>query len=72
MAEFHDGDRNAGTVGWDFWADASAIESLKIADQRYWSALTINTLILGDKKRSRLLLSPRFIATALLEFQAHR
>lgn len=36
MAEFHDGDRGTGSVGWDFWADASAIEMLKISDQRYW------------------------------------
>jgi hypothetical protein len=39
MAEFHDGDHNGGTAGWDFWADASAIESLKIADQRYWVSI---------------------------------
>jgi hypothetical protein len=36
MAEFHDGDRSAGMVGWDFWADASAIEMLKISGTRYW------------------------------------
>jgi hypothetical protein len=39
MAEFHDGDREAGLVGWDFWADASAMEMLKISDQRYWVSI---------------------------------
>lgn len=39
MAEFHDGDRAAGIAGWDFWADASAIEMLKISDQRYWVSI---------------------------------
>jgi hypothetical protein len=36
MAEFHDGDKNSGRAGWDFWADASAMEMLKISDLRYW------------------------------------
>jgi hypothetical protein len=36
MAEFHDGDRNAGMTGWDFWADASAMAVLKISSIRYW------------------------------------
>jgi hypothetical protein len=39
MAEFHDGDREAGIAGWDFWADASAIKMLKISDQRYWVSI---------------------------------
>jgi hypothetical protein len=39
MAEFHDGDREAGIAGWDFWADASAIDMLKISDQRYWVSI---------------------------------
>ncbi len=39
MAEFHDGDRAAGMVGWDFWADASAIEMLKISGTRYWVSI---------------------------------
>lgn len=39
MAEFHDGDRTAGIAGWDFWADASAIEMLKISDRRYWVSI---------------------------------
>jgi hypothetical protein len=39
MAEFHDGDRQAGIAGWDFWADASGIEMLKISDQRYWVSI---------------------------------
>jgi hypothetical protein len=39
MAEFHDGDRETGIAGWDFWADASAIEMLKISDRRYWVSI---------------------------------
>jgi hypothetical protein len=39
MAEFHDGDSLAGWVGWDFWADASAIEMLKISSTRYWVSI---------------------------------
>jgi hypothetical protein len=39
MAEFHDGDSSAGMVGWDFWADASAIEMLKISGTRYWVSI---------------------------------
>ncbi|PZU93408.1 MAG: hypothetical protein DCE90_16715 [Pseudanabaena sp.] len=39
MAEFHDGDRSAGIAGWDFWADASAIETLQISGQRYWVSI---------------------------------
>jgi serine/threonine protein kinase len=39
MAEFHDGDREAGGAAWNFWADASAIEMLKISDQRYWVSI---------------------------------
>jgi hypothetical protein len=39
MAEFHDGDRNAGWAGWDFWADASAMPSLRISDMRYWVSI---------------------------------
>ncbi len=39
MAEFHDGDNLAGMVGWDFWADASAIEMLKISGTRYWVSI---------------------------------
>jgi hypothetical protein len=39
MAEFHDGDSVAGTAGWDFWADASAIEMLKISGTRYWVSI---------------------------------
>lgn len=36
MAEFHDGDKTAGMAGWDFWADASAIDVLQVAKIRYW------------------------------------
>jgi len=36
MAEFHDGNREAG---WNFWADASDVEKLKISDQRYWVSI---------------------------------
>jgi hypothetical protein len=36
MAEFHDGDRQAGWAGWDFWAEASLIEGLDNPDIRYW------------------------------------
>jgi hypothetical protein len=36
MAEFHDGDRQAGWAGWDFWAEASLIEGLDNSDIRYW------------------------------------
>jgi hypothetical protein len=39
MAEFHDGDRANGIAGWDFWADASAIEMLKISGTRYWVSI---------------------------------
>jgi hypothetical protein len=39
MAEFHDGDRNAGWAGWDFWADASAMPSLRISNVRYWVSI---------------------------------
>jgi hypothetical protein len=39
MAEFHDGDRVSGNAGWDFWADASEIEMLKISDMRYWVSI---------------------------------
>ncbi len=39
MAEFHDGDRNAGWAGWDFWADASAMPSLRISNMRYWVSI---------------------------------
>lgn len=41
MAEFHDGDGSAGVPGWDFWADASAIETetLQISGQRYWVSI---------------------------------
>ncbi|CAN1213277.1 hypothetical protein TUMEXPCC7403_23930 [Tumidithrix helvetica PCC 7403] len=39
MAEFHDGDQNAGWAGWDFWAEASAMEVLKISDIRYWVSI---------------------------------
>lgn len=39
MAEFHDGDRSAGVAGWDFWADASAIETLQVSGQRYWVSI---------------------------------
>jgi hypothetical protein len=40
MAGFHDGDRESGLAGWDFWADASAMEMLKISDQRYWVSIS--------------------------------
>lgn len=36
MAEFHDGEENAG---WDFWADVSAMSMLKISDTRYWVSI---------------------------------
>ncbi len=36
MAEFHDGDNNAGWAGWDFWAEASALSVVKIGETRYW------------------------------------
>jgi len=45
MAEFHDGDRSAGgadwagRAGWDFWAEAVAIETLQISGQRYWVSI---------------------------------
>jgi hypothetical protein len=34
MAEFHDGDRKAGLVGWDFWAEVSTKQRLD--NTRYW------------------------------------
>lgn len=36
MAEFHDGDRLAGSAGWDFWAEVSSIEGLDNPNIRYW------------------------------------
>jgi hypothetical protein len=37
MAEFHDGDQQAGWAGWDFWAEAYAAENgLPDATARYW------------------------------------
>jgi hypothetical protein len=39
MAEFHDGDKNGGCAGWDFWADASAMNELKISETRYWVSI---------------------------------
>ena len=39
MAEFHDGDNEAGWAGWDFWADASSMKDLKIGDNRFWVSI---------------------------------
>jgi hypothetical protein len=37
MAEFHDGDQQAGWAGWDFWAEAYGPESgLPDGTARYW------------------------------------
>jgi hypothetical protein len=36
MAEFHDGDQQAGWAGWDFWAEVSSIEGLENPNIRYW------------------------------------